>query len=133
MLFNKNKTTLIQYPGGKSGKYIIPNSVKNIDMYAFRYCDKLTSVTIPGSVIKFEWTFMSCTRLKSVVIKDGVKSIGNNAFSDCTKLYNVIIPNSVTQIDKGAFDGCNKLTIFGKKDSYAKKYAKKNKLYFVVK
>ena len=50
VLFNKDKTTLIQYPGGKQDAYAIPNSVTTIEDYAFGNCYGLTSVTIPNSV-----------------------------------------------------------------------------------
>ena len=51
VLFNKNKTTLIQYPAGNiKESYEIPNSVTNIGESAFSCCDNLTRVTIPKSV-----------------------------------------------------------------------------------
>ena len=50
VLYNKAKTMLIQYPGGKSGGFIIPGSVTSIGDYAFYGCTGLTSVTIPDSV-----------------------------------------------------------------------------------
>lgn len=45
----------------------------------------------------------------SVVISDGVTSIGDNAFSWCS-LTSITIPNSVTSIGNYAFDGCSALT-----------------------
>ena len=63
VLFNKDKTTLIQYPTGNTRTiYTIPNSVTTIGDDAFAHCDSLTSVTIPDSVITiggrvFGWTF----------------------------------------------------------------------------
>ena len=36
-------------------------------------------------------------------IREGVKVIGNNAFSECRSLTNINIPNSVTNIGDGAF------------------------------
>ena len=91
VLFNKDKTTLIQYPGGKQGEYIIPNSVTQIGSAAFGYCTSLTSVTI------------GCSGLTSVTITNSVTSIGNDAFYYCGGLTSVtnyaatpqIINNSV--------------------------------------
>jgi len=67
VLFNKDKTTIIYYPLGKIGAYVIPGSVKEIGVCAFWRCDNLTSITIPGSVINIEeGAFAYCTSLTSI-------------------------------------------------------------------
>lgn len=45
--------------------------------------------------------------ITSVVIDNGVTSIGNWIFFDCTNLTSVTIPNSVTRIDRAAFYNCS--------------------------
>ena len=82
ILFNKEKTELLEYPAGKSGEYVIPNDVISISGFAFEDCNNLTSIEIP----------------------DSVTSIGAFAFSCCKKLTSVIIPSSVTSIGDGAFE-----------------------------
>lgn len=47
--------------------------------------------------------------IKSVVIKDGVTSIGGQAFSDYRNITSVIIPESVKSIGSCAFNRCEKL------------------------
>jgi hypothetical protein len=44
VLFNKNQTTLIQYPLGKTGNYTVPNSVTSIETNAFKLCATITNV-----------------------------------------------------------------------------------------
>ena len=88
VLFNKDKTTLVQCPGAFSGSYAIPDSVTSIGKRAFSECTSLTSVTIP----------------------DSVTSIGKQAFDYCTSLASVTIPDSVTSIDWDAFYYCTSLT-----------------------
>ncbi len=44
--------------------------------------------------------------ITSVVISDGVTSIGYNAFNGCSNLTSVTIPPSVTSIEQNAFYGC---------------------------
>ena len=53
----------------------------------------------------------------AVVIKDGVKSIGNYAFYNCQKLKSITIPDSVTCIGNLAFEGCISLTTITLPDS----------------
>lgn len=47
--------------------------------------------------------------LKTVVIKDGVSNISNNAFNNCQTLTTVDIPASVTSIGENAFYRCSAL------------------------
>ena len=48
VLFNKDKTTLLQYPAGKTETtYAVPASVTSIAKYAFAGSNALTEVTLP--------------------------------------------------------------------------------------
>jgi hypothetical protein len=112
VLFDKEKTTLVQYPGGNDRTtYEIPNSVTNIGDMAFYGCRSLTSVTIPNSVTSIgDMAFSSCRSLTNVTIPDSITSIGNGTFYWCSNLTSVTIPNSVTSIGDRAFLGCISLT-----------------------
>ncbi len=52
----------------------------------------------------------NCSLIKSVVISDGVTSIGSGAFYKCSSLTSVTIPDGVTSIGSGAFENCSSLT-----------------------
>ena len=50
VLFNKSKTSLIQYPAGKTDSaYTIPDSVTSIGYYAFLSADSLKSIEVSGN------------------------------------------------------------------------------------
>jgi len=111
VLFNKDKTTLVVYPGGKRGTYIIPNSVIYIGDYAFYGCPSLDSVAIPNSVTSIGVGAFFYCGLTSVTIPNSVTSIGNMAFRDCKILTSIEIPNSVTNFGDYVFSGCINLPV----------------------
>ena len=105
VLYNKDKTTIICYPAGKTDKsYNIPDSVTSIGSGAFSGCESLTSITIPNSVTEIgSSAFGCCTSFTSITIPDSVTSIGAWAFNSCINLTSITIPNSVTSIGGWAF------------------------------
>ncbi|HEX4122324.1 MAG TPA: leucine-rich repeat protein [Verrucomicrobiae bacterium] len=104
VVFDKNQTTLIQFPIGFTGGYTVPGSVTSIAAYAFEGCS-LTDVTIPSSVTNIGLdSFQGCGELTNVTMLGGVVSIGIFGFADSPNLATVTIPASVTNIDVGAFD-----------------------------
>ena len=90
VLFNKEKTILIQYPIGKTNaSYVIPHSVTIIGYCAFQWCSHVTSVTIPNSVITIDdGAFELCSNLTSVTIPNNVTTVGY-AFGGCSSLQTV--------------------------------------------
>ena len=111
ILFNNDKKTIIFYPKSNIAKsYIIPDGVEIIECYAFSYCNNLTEIKFPDSIIKInDAAFLECNSLAETKIPDGVKSIGMGAFSGCHNFINIVVPDSVETIGKRAFSNCIKL------------------------
>lgn len=112
VLFNKDKTKLIQYPiGNNRKKYIIPDSVTEIDYDAFENCWNLMSVDIGKSVsVIGDSAFEGCKNLTSVTMSDSVTVMGRATFRNCSNLPSITIPGSVTRIEKSTFENCSNLT-----------------------
>ena len=87
------------------------------------------ALTIPSTIDGNKITSISDkafmkSELESVVISDGIESIGWFAFNSCSLLQSVTIPESVSYIGYSAFDYCaSDFKIICHKDSYAHKYA----------
>ena len=89
VLYNKNKTKLIAYPGGKkSSKFTIPKGVKTVGKESFVWHKYLKNVTFTKNV----------------------KKIDSKAFSECKKLSSINIPKNITDIGDNAFDSCKAVT-----------------------
>ncbi len=102
----------------------IPESVTAIGQYAFQSCDGLKSVHISSLTawcqIKFDYNanplrqahelYLNGERVTKLVLPEGLKSVGTDAFAGCTGLTEVTIHDGVTAIGGSAFSGCSGLT-----------------------
>ena len=74
-------------------------------------CVNISSVIMPEGLLSIGYSaFMYCANLASVNIPNSVKWIGHEAFSDCVNLTNVTIPDGVKMIGYNAFYNCKSLT-----------------------
>ena len=74
------------------------------------YNSQITSVVMNDGVTSIGVrAFNSCTKLTSVSIPASVAKIGHRAFFGCSSLAAITIPDAVTSIEEKTFDGCGKL------------------------
>ena len=107
VLYNKEKTTVIYCPRGKT-QVSIPDGVTSIGDSAFCDCSSLSSIELPGSLSNIgRWAFARCRSLSSIKLPSGVPYIWDHTFFDCSSLSSIEIPESVTGIGEDAFARCN--------------------------
>lgn len=93
--------------------YVIPNIlndevIEEVGMFKAR---NIKSIIIQDGIKTIgDYAFGGCSSLTNVIIPDSVMNIGNYAFEECSSLTNIAIPSSVTNIGEGAFSGCSSLT-----------------------
>ena len=94
------------------------NAGMNMPEQCFYDVPNIESVVISGAVDVPRDMFGKCTELKKVTLKNGVRSIGEDAFRDCSSLESVIFENTVLEkISDGAFWGCSALSSIALPDS----------------
>ncbi|MBP5307556.1 MAG: leucine-rich repeat protein, partial [Clostridia bacterium] len=108
VLFDTQKTRIVYYPAGKTGNYIIPDTVEKIGGRVFYGKTNLTKVTINKGITEIgDYAFASCTKLAELVFEggraaDAYLTIGKNAFYN-TAIAEVVLPETVTEIGDEAF------------------------------
>lgn len=77
---------------------------------AFRYNNKIKTIVLPESIKTIgEWAFSECENLESVNIPSSVTKIHDGAFSKSNKIASIEIPNGVIEIGKNAFNQCKNI------------------------
>ena len=113
--YSKDGRKLLKAPQELDGTYSIRKGTKFICDEAFRWskfigCRSLTSLVIPDGVTSIgKSAFSGCEYLSSLVIPDSVTSIGDMAFCGCSSLTRLVIPGSVSCIGFSAFENCKSL------------------------
>lgn len=124
VLYNKDRTKLYQVLAGRNGEsYTFPDSVKDVEKYAFWGCDNIKQVYFGKGLTSIpEYAFSNCRGLKNITLPNMVVSIDLKAFEDCVNLEEAYIPPSVLSIHETAFDGCGRLKLLYEEGTFAAKY-----------
>lgn len=87
----------------------LPENIEEICQYAFTGT-AIETILLPDGLITIGYyAFSSCESLKYININDGVTSIGSSAFYNCSSLKAISIPDSVTSIGQTLFQNCTNL------------------------
>ncbi len=124
VLYSKNADTLFICPGGKTGTFTIPATVKLIGSYAFYKCSKLTGTIIIPSLVDYigYYSFYGCNLISSYEVnannvyfgsENGVLMSKNKdriITFPVSKSGNYRMPSTIKQIDPGAFAYCSNIS-----------------------
>lgn len=110
VLCNKDGTSLILFPTGRTGEYVIPESITKILVYSF-FSSKLTSVTITGNVASISEKAFRLSHLTEVAFTEPsqLTTLDALCFWQCGNLKRITLPSSLELIKEGAFAGCGSL------------------------
>lgn len=108
------ETDVATFPFAHSGivSIILPKTVKKLS--ALSSCKKLETVVLPEGLTSLgTLTFYECSSLKSINIPEGITSIPYYVFSGCSSLKTIELPQSLTEIGESAFNrsGIEAITI----------------------
>ena len=89
----------------------IGKDVQTIGKYAFKDCDMLTSINIPGNVQVIDEYAFYCSGLNDVRLNKGLQYINKGALEE-TEITAVTIPEKTIKIEELAFrETVQKITI----------------------
>ena len=108
ILFTKDISELVAYPGARAGDYTVPDGVVRIRHSAFGWCKNITAITLPASVTTVErQAFQQCSAMASIVIPKSITVIPESAFSGCTSLTDIYYTGTAEQWNAIAIDNNN--------------------------
>ncbi|MDE7444956.1 MAG: leucine-rich repeat domain-containing protein [Lachnospiraceae bacterium] len=82
----------------------IPETVTDIDGFAFEGCTNLKQVMLPSNLEQISVaTFWNCRNLKQIILPPNLERIGNAAFEG-SGLENIDLPESIKEIGYSAFE-----------------------------
>lgn len=104
ILYDYDVTEILLCPRAKSGKVIIPPTVKRIAEKCFKDCKKLTMIELPRSIEKIEEYAFSGLNLDRLVIPNTVKSIGIGCFARTVINKTFRFPQGITELPHFCFE-----------------------------
>jgi hypothetical protein len=111
ILFNEDKDSLIKFPAGKTGSYIVPNSVSFIENNAFEGCIGLTDITLTENITSIgHRAFDGCSGLDGITLPQSLTHLGMRAFNACSGFTEITIPKNIVEVGDNTFHSCTNLT-----------------------
>ena len=99
-VYNKDKTILYALlRGNKNREFIVPDTVTQINSYAFAENEHLVSVKMNDNVTELgEYCFYNCSALRYLTLSDNIEIIPEWCFYDCNFLANINLPSNLKTV-----------------------------------
>lgn len=81
---------------------MLPETLKEIQNDAFRYCRSLYSINLPNSIENIGYGAFSYCQIDSLILPESLLSLGDYAFEECEKLVYVELPTKLSTLSAGA-------------------------------
>ena len=107
-LYTKNMQVLIRQAGTQTGTVSVPSGVTRLAECSF-YGASLSKVVLPDTVTNIGVRAFTSSSLSEAVLSKNITDIGSSAFYE-TRLVSIEIPAGVKTIKYSTFQGCDKLT-----------------------
>ena len=94
--------------------FVASKALESVGSFAFADCTDLAKVDMKESALQAvpERMFYACRQLSTVLLPEGLGSIGQRAFCQNEKLAYLYVPDTVTEIGAYAFERCTGLQSF---------------------
>lgn len=94
VLYDKSGKVLVRVPAGKSGKYVMPDTILSMEYYALYYCANLENVVFGNGITAIEYDcFTGCGNIQSITLGSKVTDFNTYSLKDCKKLSEIIVPS----------------------------------------
>ena len=103
ILFNYDMTEIVFCPNAKSGRVIIPSSVKRIGDYCFYGCKSLKLISIPTSVESIGIAAFSEIDIEKLIIPNSVEKIGSDCFANSKIRISLKLSTKIKKLPNSLF------------------------------
>lgn len=107
ILYTYDMTEILFCPNAKTGKVIIPNTVKRIGDYCFYRCKSLKAIIIPPTVEYIGEKAFCYSSLEKLVVPNSVKAIGSGCFMNTDIAESLKLSTQISVLPESCFTDAN--------------------------
>lgn len=93
--------------GDNVTEFTLPNTLQAMTGYNFRNFEKVTELTIPGSIKNFDCLLQN-SNIQKLTLAEGVESIQNSPVAN-TPVEEIVLPSTLKTLGNAAFSGAKQL------------------------